>query len=341
MQAYHKRLFVLTKTGLKAASFVSWQGRLDTLVRYGMFHSAMYNPVYLMDRSELGLEFYDSSHKIAVSGLSKNDAKRMPDVRDAVIGILGSHVGMGLKGRDVDLEEREGHARELAKLCVRVCLRVDARGVLSREIYEYFETAGVEEVFINEVVEAVRMGNVTDLVNPMLVNRICDIVDQGLEDVIVRLDVGCMDIDYVFGVCRGRGLVLGLIYLYTAALRDYQAPVFEVIKAIDGQKSVFVGDKDELVYLLFFYMALSFKGQIFPLGSAMEDEDIVRAKSQIYEVMFSPGYCEVRGNDVRIDVDPPFPYLVLLLKADVGEFLKVLGIGFEDSSLNGNDISMV
>jgi hypothetical protein len=175
----------------------------------------------------LGLEFYDGTHKIAVSGLSSDDYKRMPAVRDAVIGILASHVGMGLKGHDTDIDEREGHARELARLCVRVCLRVDAVGVLARDMFECFEGAGVTPVFLGEVVDAVNRGYVRDLVNPVLVNRICDGVEE-IEDVVVRLDPRCMDVDHVFGVCRERGHVLGLMYLYTVALRDYQAPIIEV-----------------------------------------------------------------------------------------------------------------
>jgi hypothetical protein len=92
-------------------------------------------------------------------------------------------------------------------------------------------------------------------------------------------------------------------------------------------------------------MALTFKGQIFPLGDSMDDTNsaIVQAKTQIYELIFSPGYYLYRGEEFRIDGGtlPPFPYLVVLLKADTSEFLKVLGIGFQDSSLNANDISMV
>jgi hypothetical protein len=95
---------------------------------------------------------------------------------------------------------------------------------------------------------------------------------------------------------------------------------------------------------LFFYTALTFKGQVFPLGDAMEEDfDIVQAKTQIYELIFSPGYYVYQGDEFRIEDGtlPPFPYLVVLLKADTSEFLKVLGIGFQDSCLNANDISMV
>jgi hypothetical protein len=178
--------------------------------------------------SDLGLEFYDGIQKIAVAGLSIDDRKRRPRVRDAVLGILGSHVGMGLNGRDSDSEEREGHARELAILCVRVCLRLDSTGFLSMDLFEMFQASGVETVFLTEIVNAVGKGQVGNLVNPLLVNRICDVFGDELEDVVVRLDPACLDINYVFGVCMKRGHVVSLIYLYTVAMRDFQGPIVEV-----------------------------------------------------------------------------------------------------------------
>lgn len=126
----------------------------------------------------------------------------------------------------------------------------------------------------------------------------------------------------------------------------------QLLRAVDGKSGMF-WDKmpvPELVYLLFFYMALTFKGQVFPIGLEMrQDGDaasldrVIQAKTQIYELVFSPGYYVYQGEEFRIEGGtlPPFPYLAMLLSADTKEFLKVLGIGFQDDSLNANDILMV
>lgn len=119
-----------------------------------------------------------------------------------------------------------------------------------------------------------------------------------------------------------------------------------MLRAIDGKVGIMWGKKPipELTYLLFFYMAMTFKGQMFPLGVRLRGSTdcIIQAKTQIYELVFSPGYYSYQGESFMIEggTIPPFPYLVILLRADTTEFLKVLGIGFQDDSLNAEEISM-
>ena len=201
--------------------------------------------------------------------------------------------------------------------------------------------------------------------NPRVVNAFLEMFEKnGLFDrlgaLIIRLDPTYLDLNQIIQTCRKHGLYIPLFYVYMVALRDCSGPVVEMLRIVDERFTDFRANHDDEekefmtngmitdetkldednIYILYVYVASLLSGKVFPTGATLDQQESLKAKSDIYNFIFSPYYIRWPSSSSKFLKlgTPPFPYLRLLLLQDVSEFLKIIGIGFDDPALNGEII---
>jgi hypothetical protein len=178
------------------------------------------------------------------------------------------------------------------------------------------------------------------------------------ERVIWRIDPACLDIDQVVQLCQTHRLYDALIYVYTRAMRDYVAPVVEMLsllrKEMQMRRAQPVPDEAALeplvvdAYKVYPYLADVLSGLTYPSEEALDVDEARKAKRDLYAFLFN-GRSDTwpRGDGGRLvltavaeedrnggGVEPTYPYCRLLLRFDAEAFLHALDLAFEDSYFN-------
>lgn len=232
------------------------------------------------------------------------------------------------------------------------------------------------------------------------------------------LNAFSFDLHHAVQVCRRLKIYTALVYIYSVAVKDYITPIIELMllvqdlagsiestsklysstwfdpaatiittASLNGNNSNINSNTTDaskieaaaqVTYLLFFYLASTLSGRIFPTAVVMDQPEATRAKSAVYNFLFSPDFMSwdslginahtvgkllavsgtnnnqggnnIEGDDVYdasdaatsfyIGFHPPFPYVRRLLLLDSNEFMKVIGIAFEDDMLSGGELTI-
>lgn len=215
------------------------------------------------------------------------------------------------------------------------------------------------------------------------------------ERIIWHVDPKCLDLDQALGLCLERRLYDALIYVFNAALEDWVSPVIELlhplrrvlgrrrrkmerrveerrevsdpyahIRIADGEEEEEGDDWEaeerdlEDGYRVFSYLSVILTGNKYPSQEPMDAEQAGKAKSSIYNFVFSgsctmwppgPGgklvlyglddsHKEEQGEGEEGEHEPIYPYLRLLLEFDAEAFLDALDLAFEDGFLDDEDV---
>ncbi|KAJ3227572.1 Vacuolar protein sorting-associated protein 8 [Clydaea vesicula] len=353
VQSYKSRLFVMARDGLYVGSLQSWDSRLNAMVRSGNFKEAI----------DVGMELYFNKKTVAVVGLPLDGVVRKRIIRDFLSQLLVSYVNMAVSGFEASTpaeNEEISMYQDLTLLTIEVCLTIETVDLLFFELFERFDEGGLGSVFLTQLEPYIIFDKISKIPNPVISTKYLQLYENSewsgekLEALLLHLDKSSIDLNGYIQTFKKAGLFTGLIYLYSTVLGDHVTPIVELLllissqsksaesKQLDFENSFTLSwrntaniDTHSLIYLLFVYFATILCGKNFPLGDMDCNEDILKAKSDIYNFIFSPSFTTVRGSVIAVGT-PPFPYLKMLLELDTSEFLKVLGIGFDDSSLNGD-----
>jgi hypothetical protein len=170
-----------------------------------------------------------------------------------------------------------------------------------------------------------------------------------IERIIWHIDPSCLDLNQTIQLCQRYHLFDALIYINTRAMRDYVAPIVELLGLIRKvqhfrksreeflRKTGAVLEADASMestimnaYKIFPYMANVLSGLSYPSEEPLDAEEGFQAKKDIYLFLFfgrssvwPPG---VGGKliltaDEEGGVEPTYPYARLLLVFDAESFL--------------------
>ncbi|KAJ3032574.1 Vacuolar protein sorting-associated protein 8, partial [Rhizophlyctis rosea] len=353
LRMYKGRLFIMGLREITIAGRLSWTDRLKALVTAGKFAEAL----------SLGLEFYNGKQRNSVTGLPPSETERKRLVGNHISELLNTYVEMSLSGYDADAvqsarvsedEEQAGGEeddlsvyRSLCKTAFDISLAIDREQALFSDTYDHFAEAGLKGVFMEMLEPSILSGSVTTIDSPVVVQDfITYFVAQGwvqrLEQVILHLDVKTLDIHSTIEVCRRCGMWSALCYVYNRA-GDYVMPLVEILEVLE--KSLAEGGEensgDNGLYTVFVYLAYVVTGKAFPIG-VMTKKEAGNVKMDLWSFLMSPFYAtwppdESEFSRRKIGAEP-YPYLGILLRWDVGEFLKALMVMISDSGLDGEGV---
>lgn len=253
----------------------------------------------------------------------------------------------------------------LVPTCVHACLALDDLDFIYEELFENYDNVGIAPIFLRTLEPFLLDGTILSI-PPWITQRLIAMHEeaedyQKAEALIWHLDPMSLDINQAIRLCRGQDLWDALIYVYTRALRDYVAPVVELLSLVravqrlrqtastDGLTSDIERDleRDSMnAYKIFPYIAATLSGQTYPSQTALPKDEALIAKRDLYDFLVDgrsriwpkgPQGKLVLTADEDGGPEPTYPYLRLLLRFDPEAMLHTLDIAFEDSYLNDDN----
>nr|XP_019009692.1 uncharacterized protein I206_05252 [Kwoniella pini CBS 10737]OCF48473.1 hypothetical protein I206_05252 [Kwoniella pini CBS 10737] len=350
---HREKLFLLTKTTLQVGTLLHWNDRILSHVHQGDFLSAIQTALaYYENRAEgntINLPDDLEERKVVVSTrlrellLASLRWAFSPDrLRD------DSHYGQG-----VDLT---GLFEGLATASIEACLSMQDTTFLFDEAYDHFAQAGIQGIFLRLLEPYILSGRIRNIPPTIFQALISTHEGKGeldeAEAVIWNVDPTSLDINQAITLCEGHGLWDAMIHVYTRAMQDYVAPLVKLINVVRDiqqhrlNRPYLAGALDDQdlegwapnAYKLYAYVESVLSGSSYPSGEPLPDYEANAARNEVYSFIFAGRTISwPTSSDFVLtsdSVEPPYPYLNLLLRFDTEAFLHSMDIAFEDSYLN-------
>ncbi|KAI1649943.1 Golgi CORVET complex core vacuolar protein 8-domain-containing protein [Daldinia loculata] len=345
-KAYKGRIFLLGFNDVSIGALSNWADRLIALMENGDYIGAI----------QLATTYYTGDANKLTVGLPEDAALRHRMVRDKIMEIMSASLKYAFGQRQKNKASVDDqHLRQLAETCFIACQSVGDLDFLFDEMYEWYEDADVEGVFL-EVLEPYILEKTISIVPPTAVKAmVTHYVSKGwesrLEEIICHMETTTLDIDQITSLCKQHGLYDALIYVWNQALSDYITPLIDLltllIPLVQNTEYTNSGDlmEDEIFGVnalkMFPYLSYTLTGRIYPTGGRMEDGVASRAKAELYWFLFSgksiswpKGSSKVFLTRPKQAEEPSFPYLRMILQYDAPSFLSAMNEAFEDPFLN-------
>ncbi|TRM69880.1 Golgi CORVET complex core vacuolar protein 8-domain-containing protein [Schizophyllum amplum] len=363
LRAYKGKIFILGREQLQVGTLLTWADRILSFVENGDFLSAI----------DLARTYYTEEAPGNRNGLPDD-----PELRKDAIGqkmqelMLASaqyafsedrltdstHITPDNRGVDrTDLFEG------LVRTCARACIAFDEFDFLFEDLFGHYDDAGITRIFLQELEPFVLDGEIK-FVPPRITQRLITMHEEDgrpdlVERVIWHIDPACLDINQAIHMCQRYHLYDALIYVYTRALKDYVAPIVELLglmrkvhqhrrAQLRSPESGGVMDDSMLestivnAYKIYPYLSNVLTGLTYPSEEPLPADEADLAKKAIYTFVFfgrSRSWPEGEGSRLVLTaeeeggVEPTYPYVRQLLRFDAESFLHALDIAFEDSYL--------
>ncbi|KAI8241429.1 Vacuolar protein sorting-associated protein 8-like protein [Colletotrichum sp. SAR 10_96] len=344
-KTYKGKIFLLGFNDVSIGSLSNWADRIIALMENGDYVGAI----------QLGTSYYTGDADKLTIGLPEDTELRHSMVRDKLMEIMRASLKYAFTQRQKDRAAADdAHLRELAETCFTACHSVGDVDFLFDEMYEWYEDAGVEGIFLETMEPYILEKNIT-VVPPTIVKAtVTHYVTKGwesrLEEMIVHMDTMTLDLDQITLLCKQHSLYDALIYVWNQALNDYITPLIDLLTLLVPLMSngdyMSSGNMDDEIYgvnalKMFPYLSYTLTGRVYPTGEAMDTAVASKAKAEIYWFLFSGNSVTwPKGSTRRFltrpdqHTEPSFPYLRLILKFDAPSFLSAINEAFEDSFLN-------
>ncbi|KAK3362615.1 Golgi CORVET complex core vacuolar protein 8-domain-containing protein [Lasiosphaeria hispida] len=346
-KAYKGRLFLLGFNDVSIGALSNWADRLIAMMENGDYVGAI----------QLATSYYTGDANKLTVGLPEDTALRHSMVLDKLMEIMSASLKYALGQRQKNngkVDDR--HLQDLAETCFVACQHAGDIDFLFDEMYEWYEDAGAEGIFL-ETLEPYILDKTITAIPPVVVKGlVTHFVNKGwesrLEEMICHMNTATLDLDQITVLCKQYSLYDALIYVWNQALFDYITPLMDLLALLVPlmQNGEFAESgnllEDEVgvnAYKIFTYLSYILTGRVYPTGEAIPDDVAQKAKAEIYWCLFSgKSITWPRGTRRRLltkpaqSQEPSFPYLRMILKFHAPDFLSALNEAFEDSFLNNS-----
>ncbi|EDW69676.1 vacuolar protein sorting-associated protein 8 homolog [Drosophila virilis] len=175
------------------------------------------------------------------------------------------------------------------------------------------------ELFLQHISEHIEQETIHS-VNPVISQALVDYWLQHspakLEQLILKLDWMCLDLNQVLKAVKRHKLYRAQLYLNACALNDYTSALTELLPPLRP-------DQTDLGNCLLVYISSCLAGRRFPSGDIPE-EQVQQVKNDVLR-------CLTSQHSSASPVDElPYPYLRALLKFDTRETLNVISLAFQE-----------
>ncbi|KAG7292904.1 hypothetical protein NEMBOFW57_002949 [Staphylotrichum longicolle] len=344
LKTYKSRLFLLGVHDVSIGALSNWADRLIALMENGDYVGAI----------KLATSYYTGDANKLTVGLPEDAELRHSMVKDKLMEIMSASLKYAFGQRQKNREYADDRQlQELSETCFVACLGVGDADFLFDEMYEWFEDAGVEGIFLETLEPYILEGSITAIPPVAVKAMVSHFVSKGwesrLEELICHVDTATLDLDQITTLCKQNSLYDALLYVWNRALNDFVTPFFDLLSLLvplmqSGPSSG--NPMDAEIYggnalKIFPYLSYVLTGRVYPTGEALPEDVAQKAKAELYWLLFSgKSITWPRGSNRRLltkpnqSQEPSFPYLRLILSFDAASFLSALNEAFEDPFLN-------
>ncbi|KAL2142722.1 hypothetical protein VTI28DRAFT_810 [Corynascus sepedonium] len=344
LKTYKGRLFLLGFNDISIGALSNWADRLIALMENGDYVGAI----------KLATSYYTGDANKLTVGLPEDTALRHSMVQDKLMEIMSASLKYAFGQRQKNRESVDDrHLQELSETCFVACMSVGDVDFLFDEMYEWYEDAGLEGIFLETLEPYILDGSITSIPPVVVKAMVTHFVSKGwesrLEEVICHMNTATIDLDQITLLCKQHSLYDALLYVWNQALSDYLTPLFDLLSLLVPlmQNGQYSGDRmDAEIYAvnalkIFPYLSYVLTGRVYPTGETLPEDVSRKAKAELYWLLFSgKSITWPKGSNKRLltrpnqSQEPSFPYLRLILNFDAASFLSALNEAFEDSFLN-------
>jgi hypothetical protein len=334
-RSYKGRLFLLGYNEALVGNLSNWADRLLALMEAGDFIAAL----------RLATSYYTGNSEKLTVGLPEENGLRQPIVQDKLLEMISASLkyafGRNSEASNGRLEHQQ--LEELAEVSIAACIHMSDEEFLWEEVFNWYEEHESAGVFLDALEPRIIDGTLRSLpptAVKALINHFIGTHSTGrLEEIICLLDTSTMDIDQVTTLCKQHNLYDAFIYVWNRCLMDYVGPLEELVGLIPCQpEPLFNGEyateirRQNNAMKMFPYLSFILTGRIYPTGDDMDEAEASRAKTDVYQYIFSGRGSNIIHGDTK-EADS-FSSLRAMLKFDSSSFMSMLNEAFEDSSLN-------
>ncbi|KAH0539112.1 hypothetical protein FGG08_004350 [Glutinoglossum americanum] len=352
-RSYKGRMFLLGFNDISVGTLSNWADRLTALIKVGDYIQAI----------QLATSYYVGDADKLTVGLPDDSTLRHSLVQEKLLGMMSASLEYAFgRGQGVGSAEVEKlHLEELVTACFSACISMAATDFLFNEVYEWYEQASAEGMFLETLESYILDGHIRTIpptvVKGLITHFTSIALDSRLEEMICHLDTATMDIDQITNLCKKHSLYDALIYVWNRAIRDYITPLIDLLSLLVPARQAgplansngTAGPMDAVNALKIFpYLSYALTSRIYPTGEGLSEPDASKAKAELYYFLFSGKtikWPKVGGKPFLTGLNDgqenSFPYLRLILKFDAPSFLSALNEAFEDGFLNGAPDRMV
>lgn len=354
------------KDKLLVGTLLTWADRILSLVEEGDFLKAI----------ELSRSYYLNEAPGNRNNLPETPIGRKQVIGDKLRSLMdasaqyafsedrmsdGTHFTPDNRGVD-----RTSLFEGLVSVCCRAAIALQDFDFLFEDLFQRYDDSGISSIYLRQLEPFILNTEITS-VPPRITQRLIALhAEDGrpeyVERIIWHMDPSCLDLHQAIHLCQQHHLYDALIYIYTRAMRDYVAPVVELLGLIRKVKS-FRKTRDEFLhkmgsslaadlsmeatimnaYKIYPYLANIFSGLTYPSEEPLSGDDAFKAKKDVYTFLFfgrssvwppGEGGKLVLTSDEEGGVELTYPYVRQLLLFDSESFLHSLDIAFEDAYLN-------
>ncbi|KAI3619052.1 late endosome to vacuole transport-related [Moniliophthora roreri] len=365
LKTYKGKIFTLGRQHVQVGTLLTWADKILALVEEGDFLNAI----------ELTRSYYLGETKGNTNGLPSNMEQRRKVIgqkmRDLMVAStryafsedrMTDETHITPDGRGVD---RTTLFENLVSTCCRACIALDNYDFLFEDLFQNYDDCGITRIYLTQL-ECFILDNEIRYIPPRITQRLVAMHDEEncpehVERIIWHIEPECLDINQAITLCQTHHLYDALIYVYTRALRDYVAPVVELLELIrrvyqhrrrrmeftrNSSSQQEDAELEPLIlnaYKVYPYLANVLLGLTYPSEDPLPEEEALQAKKDVYSFLFfgrssiwppGEGGKLVLTADEEGGVEPTFPYVRQLLRFDAESFLHSLDLAFEDSYLN-------
>ncbi|KAI0267108.1 Golgi CORVET complex core vacuolar protein 8-domain-containing protein [Gloeopeniophorella convolvens] len=359
VRTYKGKIFLLGRYEVQVGTLLTWADRILSFVEDGDFLNAI----------DLTRSYY--------LGTAPGNRNGLPDDPQELKKVVGEKMRelMVASTRYAFSEERMTDAthrtpdgrgvdrtslfENLVATCARACIALGDFEFLFEDLFQAYDDAGIAQIYLEQL-ETFILEHDVHTVDPRIAQRLIAMhaahgrADRA-ERVIWHIDPACLDIDQAVQLCQAHRLYDALIYVYTRAMRDYVAPVVEMlglIRRVMQLRRAGTTDEETLepvivnAYKVYPYLADVLSGLTYPSEEPLDEDEATEAKRDLYTFLFhGRSSTWPRGDGGKLvltaeedgGLEPTYPYCRLLLRFDAEAFLHALDLAFEDAYLNDED----
>ena len=324
-KAYKGRLFLLGFNDVAIGTLSNWADRLFALMEQGDFIGAI----------QLATSYYGGGADKAAIGLPIDEPSRHALVRGKLSEMMAASLRYAFgKNSDADTTRvSESQLEHLARACFVACLVLEDLDFLFDDVYSWYSENSSRGTFLRTLETYISDREIRTVPPAILKDLVDDFMDRGhsarLEEVLCLLDPSTMDLDQVTTLCKEFKLYDALFYVWSQAIGDYVTVLKNLLDHPDeGQEmNGFTPAEHTSGSKVFPYLSYTLTGRVYPTGDWLPDDTAVKAKADIYHVLFS-------GSASQEDDSRTFHYLRKLLDLDTSSFMSMLNEAFEDNFLD-------
>ncbi|KAJ3829116.1 Golgi CORVET complex core vacuolar protein 8-domain-containing protein [Lentinula raphanica] len=360
VRVYKGKIFMLGRERIQVGTLLTWADKILSFVQEGDFLSAI----------DLTRAYYLSEAPGNTNGLPDDPRLRQETIGKKIRELMVASANYAFSedrmtdgthdrpdGRGVD---RTSLFEGLVSTCARACIALDDYEFLFEDLFQLYDDHAISGIFLTQL-ETFVLNNQIHYVPPRITQRLVAMHDENsrpdlVERIIWHIDAECLDINQAVRICQTHHLYDALIYVYTRALRDYVAPVVELLglirkvhqyrRRIAEYRESPMSEMEPVIlnaYKIYPYLANILSGLTYPSEQPLEEEEALQAKKDVYTFLFfgrssvwppGDGGKLVLTADEEGGLEPTYPYVQQLLRYDAESFLHSLDIAFEDAYLN-------